>query len=365
MPRAPLALLAALLLLALPLPAGAAEPRTVVVTGFADAIEPSLLDDFAAETGIRVAFDPYDAAESVEARLLAGRTGIDVAIVPGPTLSRLLARTALQPLDRARLPDLRAFGADILARLSLLDPGNARAVPHLWGTVGLGLNPKLTRAALGERGVESWDILKPEVAARLKDCGLVLPDAADEAFPNVLRALGLAPDSKNPLDYQKAADALLRVRPLLRLARPAETVAALAGGEACAAMASSSDVAQARRRAQEARKDVEVAYAIPREGALMWIDVMAIPADAPHREEAHAFIAYMMRPESAARTANWVGAAPASAAARPLVRPELLNDPGLFPPEELARRLFLVAPPDERLRAVILRQWARVKAGKP
>jgi putrescine transport system substrate-binding protein len=235
----------------------------------------------------------------------------------------------------------------------------------MWGTTGIGLNLRKVRERLGTQPLNTWDIvLKPELATRLKDCGIQVLDAPEDVLPNVLNFLGLSPDSKKPEDLQRAGDAMFRVRGVVQKFHSSEYINALANGDICMAVGYSGDVIQAKKRAEEAKNGVEIAYYIPREGALMWFDSIAIPADAKHVAEAHAFIDFLMRPQVAAANANFVAYASGNLAAKPLVKPELLNDPSVYPDETTFKRLFTNTAYDDRAQRQVTRLWTRVKTGR-
>lgn len=357
----------AALLLGLTLASAAmAQERVVNVYNWSDYIDPKVLDAFTRETGIKVVYDTYDNNEIVETKLLAGKSGYDVVVPSGPFLQRLIQAGAFQPLDRAKLSNHGHLWPEIMTRLAVFDPGNRFAVNYMWGTTGIALNVKKVRERLGEAApLNTWDVvLRPENAAKLKDCGIYMLDSPEDLFPAVLNYIGLNPDSKRPDDLQRAGDALLRIRGSVQKFHSSESINALANGDICLAVGYSGDMVQARRRAEEAKNGVEVAYHVPREGALMWFDSLAIPADAPHVAEAHEFINYLLRPDVAAANTNFVSYASGNLAAKPLVRPEILNDPGIYPDEATFRRLFTNTPYDDRSQRVVTRLWTRVKTGR-
>ncbi len=359
-----LALLLACLLL--PLAPAAAQERVVHVYNWSDYVDPGVLQDFTRETGIRVVYDTYDTNEILETKLLAGRSGYDVVVPSGPFLQRLIGASVFRRLDRAKLPNLATVWPEIAARLAVFDPGNLHAVDYMWGTTGIGVNVAKVRERLGpDAPLDTWDLLlKPELSAKLKDCGIHVLDSPEDVFPGILRALGLDPDSKRPEDLQKAADALTRVRGTIRKFHSSEYINALAGGDICLAIGYSGDILQARKRAAEAGSATRIAYAIPREGALMWFDSLAIPADAKNVEEAHAFIDYMLRPAVAARNTNTVSYANGVGASRPLVAPDILADPGIYPDPATFGRLFTNTAYDERTQRIVTRLWTRIRTGR-
>ena len=342
-----------------------AQERVVNVYNWSDYIDPKVLEDFTKETGIKVTYDTYDNNEIVETKLLAGKSGYDVVVPSGPFLQRLIKAGAFQKLDKAKLPNLTHMWPEVMQRLQVFDPGNQYAVNYMWGTTGIGVNVRKVRERLGTQPLNTWDIvLKPEFATRLKDCGVQVLDAPEDVFPNVLNYLGLNPDSKKPEDLQRAGDAIFRVRGAVQKFHSSEYINGLANGDVCMAVGYSGDVIQAKKRAEEAKNDVEIAYLIPREGALMWFDSIAIPADARNVAEAHAFIDFLMRPQVAAANANFVAYASGNLAAKQFVKPELVNDPSVYPDEATFKRLFTNTAYDDRSQRLVTRLWTRVKTGR-
>jgi putrescine transport system substrate-binding protein len=342
-----------------------AQERTVNVYNWSDYIDPKVLEDFTKETGIKVVYDTYDNNEIVETKLLAGKSGYDIVVPSGPFLQRLIKAGVFQKLDKSKLPNLKHMWPEVMQRLAVFDPGNEHAVNYMWGTTGVGVNVAKVRERLGNMPLNTWDIvMKPELVARLKDCGVHVLDSAEDIFPGVLNYLGLNPDSKKADDLQRAGDALFRIRGSVQKFHSSEYINALANGDICMAVGYSGDVLQAKKRAEEAKNGVEIQYLIPREGALMWFDSMAIPADAKNVAEAHAFLDYMMRPEVAAANTNFVSYASGNLAARDKVNPAILNNPGVYPDEATFKRLFTNTAYDDRAQRVVTRLWTRVKTGR-
>ena len=342
-----------------------AQEKVVNVYNWSDYVDPTVLEDFTKATGIKVVYDTYDNNEIVETKLLAGKSGYDIVVPSGPFLQRLIEQKVFLPIDRAKVPEIKNAWPEIEKRLQAFDPGNTFAVNYMWGTTGLGYNVAKIKQRLGNTPIDSWDIvLKPENLSKLKDCGVMMLDAPEDIFPGVLRALGLDPDSKKAADYQKAADALMKVRSNVRKFHSSEYINALANGDICFVVGYSGDILQAKKRAEEAKNGIEIAYAIPKEGALMWFDSMAIPADAPNKDNAFAFINFMMKPEIAARNSNFVSYASGNLAAKALIKPEIANNPGIYPTADVMGRLFTNSSPDEKLQKQITRLWTKVKTGK-
>lgn len=343
-----------------------ASERVVNIYNWSDYIDPAMLKKFTDETGIRVVYDTYDNNEIVESKLLAGKSGYDVVVPTGPTVQRMIRAGVLRELDRSALPNLKHAWPEIAGRLATYDPGNRYAVNYMWGTTGIGLNRSMVTAALGAGApLDSLDLLlDPEKTAKLKSCGVMILDAAEDVLPAVLRYTGRDPNSTTQADLQAAAEALGKVRGDIRKLHSSEYIAALANGDICLAFGYSGDVLQARRRAQEAKNGVDVIYVLPKEGAQMWFDNFVIPADAPHPDEAHAFINFMMRPDVAAANSNFTAYASGNGDARALVRPELLNDASVYPDATVMARLFTTTTPDERSQRAMTRMWTRVRSGR-
>jgi len=343
-----------------------AQGRSVNVYNWTDYIDPRVLEEFQAETGIRVVYDVYDKNETLEAKLLAGASGYDVVVPSASFLQRYVQAGLLRRLDRGKLPNWRNLWPEVMGRLAAYDPGNAHAALYMWGTTGFGLNLRKVRERLGpDQPLNTLDLLmRPEIAAKLKDCGVYVLDAAEDVLPVALHWLKLPADSRKPEDLQRAGTALARVRENVRKFHSSEYINALASGDICMTYGYSGDVLQAKRRAEEAGNGVEIAYVVPREGALMWFDSFAIPVESKNVDEAHAFIDFMLRPDIAARNTNLVRFASGNLAAKARVAPEIANDPGVYPDEATTQRLFTNAPYDDRTQRVVTRLWTRVVTGR-
>ncbi len=358
---------AAALAIALLLPTGLADAQEKIVNvyNWNDYIDPKVLEDFTKETGIKVVYDTYDNNEIVEAKMLAGKSGYDIVVPSAPFLQRMVGAGVFQPLDLSKIPNHKNLWPEIMQRLKAYDPGNKFAVPYLWGTIGLGVNVAKVKERLGDAIPESWDLLlDPKLSSKLKDCGIHVLDGPEDVLPNVMRALKLDPNSKNANDIQKAGDALYRVRDNVRKFHSSEYINALAGGQICLALGFSGDILQARKRAKEAGNGVEIEYIIPKEGAQMWFDSMVIPKDAPNAANAHALINFLLRPDVAAANSNLVEYANANLPAKALIKPEVRDNPGVYPTDAVMARLFTNTAYDERLQRTVTRLWTRVKTGK-
>ncbi|MGE5535393.1 MAG: polyamine ABC transporter substrate-binding protein [Acidobacteriota bacterium] len=340
--------------------------RVVNVYNWSDYIDPETLVAFTKQTGIRVQYDTFDSNETLETKLLAGKSGYDVVVPTAYFLQRQIKAGVFLKLDKSKLPNLVNVWPEIAQRLAFYDPGNQYAVNYMWGTTGIGYNVKAVHERLGpDARIDSWDaVFKPEIIAKFKDCGVYMLDSSDDMMPAALHQLGLDPNSTRPDDLQKAADLLMQVRPYVRKFHSSEYINALASGEICLAVGWSGDIKQAQKRAAEAKNGVEIRYVIPKEGTQMWFDNLAIPNDAPHVEEAYAFINFLLKPEVAARNSNMIAYANGNLASQKYMSKAVLDDPGVYPGPELMKKLYTINARDARTQRIINRLWTRIKTGR-
>jgi putrescine transport system substrate-binding protein len=353
-------------LLALLPPSARAEERTVNFYNWSNYVAPGVLEDFTRETGIKVVYDTFDANETLETRLLAGKSGYDVVVPTAYFLQRQIKANVFQKLDKSKLPNLANAWPVVTARLAIYDPGNLYAANYMWGTTGIGYNVRVVQKILGpDVKIDSWDIVfEPENLAKFKDCGVHMLDSADDIFPAALSYLGLDPNSTKQADMEKAADLLIKIRPFVRKFHSSEYLSALATGEICFVVGWSGDIMQARSRAAEAKNAVEIGYAIPKEGAQMFFDNLVIPADARNVNEAYELINYLYRPEVAAKNSNFLSYANGNLASQKLVDPQILNDKNIYPDPATLAKLFVITSRDPATQRVINRLWTKVKTGR-
>lgn len=345
--------------------AASAQDRTVNVYNWSDYIDEEALAQFTEETGIRVVYDVYDNNEILETKLLAGGSGYDIVVPSASNMSRLREAGTLMKLDKSKIPNLKHAWPLITDRLTAYDPGNEYAVNYMWGTTAIGINVDMVKERLGDIPLNTWDIIfKPENAEKLADCGIHIIDAPDDVIQSALNYLGLDPDSKDPADIEKAGELLRSIRPYVQKFHSSEYINALANGDICVAIGYSGDVLQARDRAAEAENNVNVEYIIPKEGALMWFDSFLIPVDAPHPEEAHAFIDFMMKPEIAAKNSNYVYYANGNIDSKPLLDEDVIDDPAIYPDDATMDKLFTTTTYAPNVQRVLTRVWTNVKSGR-
>jgi putrescine transport system substrate-binding protein len=342
-----------------------AQERVVNVYNWSDYIDEEILKEFTAETGIKVVYDVFDSNEVLETKLLAGGTGYDIVVPTGTFLARQIQAGVFQKLDKSKLPNLTNADPAVMQRLEKYDPGNEYAINYMWGTTGIGINVDKVKERLGDQPLDTWDIVfKPELIGKLADCGVYMLDTADELVPAALNFLGLDPDSTAPDDITKAEELLLTVRPSIKKFHSSEYINALANGDICMAVGWSGDILQARDRAAEADQGVNVEYIIPKEGALMWFDNMAIPADAKNTAEALEFLNYMLKPEVAAKASNYVYYANGNLASKQFLNEDVIGDKAIYPDEAALAKLYTTSPKDQRTQRLLTRTWTKVVTGQ-
>jgi putrescine transport system substrate-binding protein len=348
------------------MPAWSQGTRIVNVYNWSDYIDPSVIEDFTRETGIKVRYDTFDSNDTLETKLLAGKSGYDVVVPTGYFLERQIKAGLFQKLDKAKLTNLGNVWPEIAARLAAYDPGNQHAVNYMWGTTGIGYNVMKAKEALGSEAViDSWDIVfKPENLAKFKDCGVMMLDSADDILTTAAQYLGLDPNTTKQADLEKAAELMMKIRPYVRKFHSSEYLTALATGEICLVVGWSGDIKQSQKRAEEAKRGVDVGYAIPKEGAQMWFDNFAIPKDARHPAEAHEFINYMLRPDVAAKNSNFISYANGNLASQKLIDKAVLDDKAVYPDDATMKKLYTINAHDAKTQRAMNRLWTRIKTGR-
>lgn len=341
------------------------KERVVNYYNWSDYQDPTVLDGFTKETGITVRFDTYDSNDTLEAKLLAGQSGYDVVVPSAYFLARQISAGIFQKLDKSRLPNLTHAWPEISKQLAVYDPGNQYAADYMWGTTGIGYNVKNVKAIFGPDAViDSWDyVFNPDKISKFKDCGIHLLDSSDDIMPAALHYLHLDPNSSDPADLDKATKLLLRIRPFVRKFHSSEYLNALATGEICFVVGFSGDVIQAKKRAAEAKGGIEIGYSIPKEGAQLWFDNLAIPKDAPHPQEAHELINYLLKPEVAAKNTNYVSYANGDAPSQ-LIDKAILDDRTIYPDAATMAKLYTIIAHDPKTQRLINRMWTRIKTGE-
>jgi putrescine transport system substrate-binding protein len=343
-----------------------AQDNVVNVYNWSDYIAEDTIANFEAKTGIKVNYDVYDNNEIVDAKLLAGSSGYDIVVPSGNFLERQVKAGLLLPLDKSKLSNLGNLDPAVMATAAQFDPDNAHSVPYMINTIGLGYNVAKAKAALGDGApLDSWDLLfKPEFAEKLASCGIAVLDSPSEVTGIALHYLGLDPNSEKEEDLAKAEALITAVKPFIRYFNSSQYIDDLGNGEICLALGYSGDIFIAADAAKNAAAGNDVAYIIPKEGAATLIDFLAIPADAPHPEQALAFINYILEPEVVAKITDYVFYANPNLKATEFVTDEVKNNPGIYPPAETIAKAFALTAHNPEYEEILTRTWTRIKTGQ-
>ncbi|MCP5072960.1 MAG: polyamine ABC transporter substrate-binding protein [Rhodobacteraceae bacterium] len=346
--------------------AGTAMAEEVRVYNWSDYIDEGLLAKFEEETGIKVIYDVFDSNEVLETKLLAGSTGYDVVVPSGGFLSRQIQAGVFMKLDEGQLSNIGNEWDAIKERTSIYDPGNEYSTNYMWGTTGIGYNINKVKEVLGEDApVNSLALIfDPANMEKLASCGVHFLDAPTEVIPAALRYLGENPDSHEKDVLAKAQPVLEAVGPHVLKYHSSEYINALANGDICVAFGWSGDVLQARDRAAEADNGVEIEYSIPSEGALMWFDQLAIPADAPNPEGAHKFVNFLLDAQNMAAASNYVYYANGNLASQEFLVEDVIGDTAIYPDEETVSNLYITTSYPPKIQRVVNRMWTTVKSGQ-
>jgi len=330
-----------------------------------DYLAEDTISNFEKETGIRVSVTNYGSNEELEAKLAPGNAGYDIVVPSASSYERQIKAGYYQKLDKSLLPNLANMDPDIEARLAMHDPGNEYAVLHMWGTTGIGYNVDKVKAAMPNAPVDSWSLVfDPKIAQNFRKCGIGILDSATEMYSMVLAYLGKDPNSQKPEDLEAATNALVALRPNIRYFDTQRMISDLANGEICLAVGYNGDLLQARDRAIENETKQDIAYVIPKEGTIIWFDSYLVPKDAPHPKNAHAFINYMLQPEVIAAVTNTVNYPNGNAAATQFVDKEVLDDPSVYPPQEVKVKLVPDLADTEETTRIMTRGWQKFTTGK-
>lgn len=344
-------------------PAGAGKVLNLFI--WSDYLAPDTLSNFEKQTGITVHAAYYDSNETLETKLLAGSSGYDVVVPTASYFERQIKAGVYLTLDKSKLPNLKNMDPQLMARVAMHDPGNAHGVIYMWGTNGIGYNEKMVRALMPDAPLDSWRLVfDPSVASRIAKCGISVLDSPAEMMRAVLNYLGKNPNSQKLEDVQAAEATLLKIRPYIRNINSSEYIEALANGDLCVAVGYNGDVLQARDRARDANKGIDIKYVVPKEGSILWFDMLAIPKDAPHPESAYAYINYIMEPRVIADISNFKRYANANLASQPYVLESVKDDPAIYPPPQLRDKLSVQLADSPEQTRVITRMWEKFKTGQ-
>jgi putrescine transport system substrate-binding protein len=332
---------------------------------WSDYLAPNTLSDFEKQTGIKIHVAYYDTNETLETKLLAGSSGYDIVVPTASYFERLIKAGAFTALDKSRLPNLKNMDTELMQKVKQNDPDNGHGVIYLWGTNGIGYNEKMVKALMPDAPLDSWRmVFDPAVASKLSKCGISVLDSPAEMLRAVYSYMGKDPNSQNADDLVQAEAILTKIRPYISSINSSGYIEALANGDTCVAVAYNGDVMQSRDRAKEANKGIEIKYALPKEGSIVWFDMLAIPKEAPNLESAYAFMNYMMTPQVIADVSNFKRYADANAAAQPLVLPAVKDDPAIYPTPAQREHLTLQSADSAEQTRAITRIWQKFKTGQ-
>ncbi|WP_312936243.1 polyamine ABC transporter substrate-binding protein [Pseudomonas sp.] len=355
-----------LLIAPLLLAAGVANAaESVKIYNWSSYIAPDTLQNFQKATGIVPTYDVYDSNETLDGKLMTGNSGYDVVFPSNHFMARQIQGKALKRLDKAQLPNWQNLDPRLLKVLEVNDPGNQYGFPYLWGSTGIGYNIDKVKAVLGDSApLDSWDLIfKPEYLSKLKGCGVAMLDNGPELLPIALNYLGLPHHSQKPEDYEKAKALLMKVRPYISYFHSSKYTGDLANGDVCVVVGFSGDVLQAKNRAEEAKNGVKVGYSIPKEGAPLWFDMVAMPVDAPDEKQAYAYMNYLLQPDVMANISNSVQYANGNAKANALVKPELTQNTMIYPSDDGMSKLFALESMPAKIDRIRTRIWTSIKSG--
>ncbi|MER8843889.1 MULTISPECIES: polyamine ABC transporter substrate-binding protein [Mesorhizobium] len=346
--------------------ARADDEKVVNVYNWSDYIAPDTAEKFEKETGIKVRYDVYDGNEVLETKLLTGGSGYDVVYPSAfPFLKNQVKAGAFLRLDRSKLSNHSKIDPQALSLIAGADPQNLYAVPYMAVTDGIGYNVAAVKQRMPDAPTGSFAmVFDVDVVKKFSDCGVAMIDAPAEIIPMAMNYLHIDPRSSSPDDLAKVEELMGKVRPYIRYFHSSKYINDLANGDICVVLGWSGDILQAKTRAAESAKKLEIAYSIPREGTLINFDTMAVPKDAPHPENAQAWIDFNLRPDIAAANSSYVSYANAIPESLPLMDQAVAKDPGVFPSDDVKAKLFVVENNDAKLLRLQNRMWTRVVTGQ-
>lgn len=322
--------------------AQAAEEKLLNVYNWSNFIPAQIITQFEKETGIRVQYDVYDSDQMLDAKLMSGKTGYDI-VVPSdsPFFARQIKLGIYQKIDSKKLKNYRNLDQHILNELASEDARNMHAIPWMITSVGIGYNVTKVKEFAPDAPLNTLAmIFEPKYVKKLSGCGISILNSSVDVISAALVYLGLDPNSSNLEDLEKAKDLLLKIRPYIREINSSNYISNLANGDICVAFGFSGDVLQASRRAREAKNGVDLRFFLPKEGFLIAFDVLAIPKDAPHPENALKFINFLLKPKISAKISNGIGYPSANAASYPFLDAEIRDDKNIFPDSPLLKKSY-------------------------
>ncbi|WP_373742215.1 polyamine ABC transporter substrate-binding protein [Neisseria sp.] len=347
----------------------AQQPATnaLNIYNWSDYVDPATVQEFEKANNVKVRYDYYDSNETLEAKVLTGKSGYDLVAPSIANVGRQIKAGAYQEIDKNQIPNYKEIDPELLSLMAQVDPGNKYAVPYFWGINTLAINKKLVAKALGSEKLpeNEWDLVfNPEYTSKLKNCGISFFDSATEQIPLALNYIGKNPNSENPEDIKAAVEMMKKVRKDVKRFSSSGYIDDMAAGNLCVAIGYGGDLNIAKNRAKDAKNGVELAVLTPKTGVGIWIDSFMIPKDAKNAANAHKYINYTLTPEVAAKNGNFVTYAPASLPARKLMDKKYSDDASIFPSKEVKDKSFVILPKSPNSSKIAVRLWQGLKAGQ-
>jgi putrescine transport system substrate-binding protein len=343
-----------------------AQDRVLNLYSWAEYFPDSVIAQFETETGIKVNYSVFDSNDVAETTLSAGQSGFDLVTVnASPHLGRQIPKGLWRPLDKSKLNNLGNVDSKLLQMLARVDPGNRYAIPYMWGTTGLIYNPDKIHSILAGAPVTSLAmVLRPDLAAQFKSCGISVLDSWVDMLPIISTYLGQPDLSAEPAALGALASTFALIRPSIRRVTSSGYYDQLARGELCLSIGYSADAMVARRRAAELGNGIRIEYSQPNERVPVYIDAYAIPATARNVAAALRFIDFTLRPDIGAQIAGATGFAIANTAAVERLEPELRNNRIVYPAPEVRERFALDRGYTMEETRMFSRTWLRMKTGR-
>ena len=333
------------------------------VSNWAEYMAEDTISNFAKEYDVEVIFTPYDSAEAIDSKLLAGSSGYDVVSHSSQMVARLLQGNILHKIDKTKLSNFKHMSPDIMAQLGQnWDPGHNYIVPFMWGTHGVTYNKDLVLETYPDAPIGDISmIFDPKHMKELAKCGVAFLDSPLDVIPMALAYMGLVPDSDQKADYMKVEEMLKKVRPYIKTFDN-YAYQRMPEKEFCVAVTWGPDGLLAVSGAEEAATGVELDFFLPAVPQL-WVDGWVIPKDAKNLENAHLFLNYMMRPEVGAADSDFTWYATANKDAIPLIDEAVTMSPAAFPTAAQIATMYTMTPLPPKVERVRTRTWTNFKAG--
>jgi spermidine/putrescine-binding protein len=302
---------------------------------------------FTEKTGIKLQIDTYDDNEALLAKLQSGVADYDIVVPSDYMVRTLIEEKLVQPIERSKLANFANLDPQFLDQS--FDPGNKHSVPYLWGLTGLGYNRTKVQGT-----VDSWAVLFDE---RYKNQISMLDDTR-ECFGVALKRMGKGLNETDESVLRQAADMLKKQKPLVKAYDSADFANKLASGDVWIAHGYTGQLAKAAAEDEQKRFVV----IMPKEGGTVAVDNLCIPATSKRAAAAHRFIDFVMEPQNAADIVNGTGYAGANQAAKKFVKPEILNDPAVYPPGDVLERCEFIRDVGDATK-VYDQLWTEIKGG--